>query len=101
MTQPLLRDLWTDAGRTQVKLNRADVRISEMTLRQRIHEVVRDVMLDYYELVFAREDVLVKKKRWSLRSDARRKIESEWRSGRWRRWMKSRRKRNRRRRGRT
>ena len=60
VTQPLLRDLWTDAGRTQIKLNRADVRISEMTLRQRIHEVVRDVMLEYYELVFARENVVVK-----------------------------------------
>jgi len=66
VTQPLLRDLWTDAGRTQVKLNRADVRISEMTLRQRIHEVVRDVMLEYYELVFAREDVLVKEKALEL-----------------------------------
>ena len=66
VTQPLLRDLWTDAGRTQIKLNRADVRISEMTLRQRIHEVVRDVMLEYYELVFARENVVVKEKALEL-----------------------------------
>jgi outer membrane protein len=66
VTQPLLRDLWTDAGRTQIKLSRADIRISEMTLRQRIHEVVRDVMLDYYELVFARENVVVKEKALEL-----------------------------------
>ena len=66
VTQPLLRDLWTDAGRTQIKLSRADVRISEMTLRTRIHEVVRDVMLDYYELVFARENVVVKEKALEL-----------------------------------
>ena len=66
VTQPLLRDLWTDAGRTQIRLNRADLRISEMTLRQRIHEVVRDVMLEYYELVFARENVLVKEKALEL-----------------------------------
>ena len=66
VTQPLLRNLWTDAGRTQVKLNRADVRISEMALRTRIHTVVRDVMLDYYELVFARENVVVKEKALEL-----------------------------------
>jgi outer membrane protein TolC len=66
VTQPLLRDLWTDAGRTQIKLNRADVRISEMALRTQIHTVVRDVMLDYYELVFARENVVVKEKALEL-----------------------------------
>src|SRR5687767_2002125 len=27
ITQPLLRDFWTDANRTQIKLNKADVRI--------------------------------------------------------------------------
>lgn len=66
VTQPLLRDLWTDASRTQIKLNKADVRISEMALRTRIHTVVRDVMLDYYELVFARENVVVKEKALEL-----------------------------------
>jgi outer membrane protein TolC len=66
ITQPLLRDFWTDSSRTQIKLNRADVRISEMTLRWRIHEVVRDVMLEYYELVFARDNVLVKEKALEL-----------------------------------
>jgi outer membrane protein len=66
VTQPLLRNLWTDAGRTQIKLNRADVRISEMALRASIHTVVRDVMLDYYELMFARENVLVKEKALEL-----------------------------------
>lgn len=66
VTQPLLRNLWTDAARTQIKLNRADVRISEMALRTRIHTVVRDVMLDYYELVFARENVVVKEKALEL-----------------------------------
>jgi hypothetical protein len=37
VSQPLLRNLWTDASRTQIKLNQADVRISEMALRGRIH----------------------------------------------------------------
>lgn len=66
LTQPLLRDLWTDSGRTAIKLNRADVRISEMQLRDQIHTVVRDVMLEYYELIFARENVMVKEKALEL-----------------------------------
>jgi outer membrane protein TolC len=66
ISQPLLRDLWTDAGRTAIKLNRADVRISEMALRVEINTVVRDVMLEYYELVFARENVIVKEKALEL-----------------------------------
>ena len=66
VAQPLLRNLWTDASRTQIKLNQADVRISEMALRGRVHTVVRDVMLDYYELVFARENVMVKEKALEL-----------------------------------
>jgi outer membrane protein TolC len=66
ITQPLLRDFWIDSGRALIKLDRADVRISEWALRNRINTVVRDVMLNYYELIFARENVAVFEKALEL-----------------------------------
>jgi outer membrane protein TolC len=79
ITQPLLRDFWTDSGRTQIKLNKADVRISEMGLRLQVHTVVRDVMLAYDELIFAREDVVAKEKALEratrLAAENKRKVE--------------------------
>jgi outer membrane protein TolC len=79
ITQPLLRDFWTDAGRTQIKMNKADVRISEMALRLQVNTVVRDVMLAYYELIFAREDVVAKEKALEratrLAAENKRKVE--------------------------
>ena len=79
ITQPLLRDLWTDAGRTAIKAARIGITISEMGLRGQVHTVVRDVMLAYYELVFAREDVLAKEKALEratrLAAENRRKVE--------------------------
>ena len=50
-----------------------------MALRLQLHTVVRDVMLAYYELVFAREDVLAKEKALEratrLSAENRRKVE--------------------------
>ena len=66
LAQPLLRDFWIDQGRAQIKLNRADIRISEFALRRQINTVVRDVMLNYYELIFARENVGVFEKALEL-----------------------------------
>jgi outer membrane protein TolC len=66
LAQPLLRDFWIDQGRAQIKLNRADVKISEFALRRQINTVVRDVVVNYYELIFARENVGVFEKAMEL-----------------------------------
>jgi len=66
VTQPLLRDFWIDSGRAQIKLDRFDVNISEWALRDRINTVVRDVSVNYYELIFARENVGVFEKALEL-----------------------------------
>ena len=79
LTQPLLRDFWIDSGRLRIKLNRSTLKQSELQLLNEIHTVVRDVMLDYYELVFAVENVGVKQKALELAqrlaADNRKKVE--------------------------
>jgi outer membrane protein len=79
LTQPLLRGFWTDSARTEIKVTKAELKMSEFGLRNQVHTVVRDVMLAYYELIFAREDVLAKEKALErgmrLAAENKRKVE--------------------------
>src|SRR5258705_774889 len=79
LTQPLLRDFWIDSGRLRIKVNRSGLKQSQLELLNQIHTVVRDVMLNYYELVFAVEDVAVNQKAVELAqrqaADNRKKVE--------------------------
>jgi len=59
VTQPLLRDFWTDQARTAIRVNRANVRFSELGVHFVIMEVIHQIELAYYELAFAREDMQV------------------------------------------
>ena len=60
VTQPLLRDFWTDALRREMKLLKREVKISEQNFRQTVMIVVRDVQTAYYELIAARDEVTVR-----------------------------------------
>ncbi len=62
ITQPLLRDFWTDATRTQIKVNRRQLKISELAFRFQVMDVVTRVTQAYYDLIFARENVKVQEK---------------------------------------
>jgi outer membrane protein len=66
LTQPLLRNFWIDSGRTAIKVNRAGLRIAELDLLTQLHTVVRDIQLNYYELIFALENVRVNEKAFEL-----------------------------------
>lgn len=66
LTQPLLRNFWIDSGRSAIKINRIGVKISESDVLNEIHTVVRDVRLNYYELIFAIENVRVNEKAFEL-----------------------------------
>ena len=66
VTQHLLRDFWIDQGRMTIRFNRSAIRISEFALLFQLITVVRDIRLNYYELIFAREDVLVREKAYEL-----------------------------------
>ncbi len=68
ITQPLLRDFWTDAGRTTIKLRRVDLKIAEHTLRTLTMGTIHQVALAYYDLIAARDQVLTREKAVELAS---------------------------------
>ncbi len=67
VTQPLLRDFWTDQARTTIKINRKNLRISELGVGFILMEVVHKIELAYYELAFARENLQVQRKLLEVR----------------------------------
>ncbi|MCX8109174.1 MAG: TolC family protein [Verrucomicrobiae bacterium] len=67
ITQPLLRDFWTDQTRTTVKINRKNIRISELGVQFVLMEVIHRIELAYYELIFARENLQVQRKLLDVR----------------------------------
>ncbi len=62
ITQPLLRNFWIDQGRMTIKFNRKGLRVADLALLGVVNAVVRDVKLNYYELMFARENIRVQEK---------------------------------------
>ncbi len=59
LNQPLLRGLWTDRNRLQIYVNRSNLRISELELRDQIHQTLTDVEQSYYNLMFLQENIKV------------------------------------------
>jgi outer membrane protein TolC len=72
LRQPLLRDGWIDAGRRQIKVNEASLRVSEEAFRQLVINTITLVENAYYNLIFARENVIVQEQALGL---ARRLLE--------------------------
>jgi outer membrane protein len=79
VNQPLLRNLWTDAQRTSIKLRKKDKKVAELNLEQSVHDTVRTVVEAYYTLagrlegvVVARTDLQVKQQNFD---ETRRKVE--------------------------
>jgi len=66
LTQPLLRDFWTSDTRTQIQLNKRNLRISEEAYLQIVMTIVRDVEVAYYDLVAAQDQVKVQQKALEL-----------------------------------
>lgn len=77
--QPLLKNFWTDQGRTTIKVNRQNVKISELGVQFLIMDVVTKVEQAYYDLVFTRENVKVQEKSLELNqqffNETKRKVE--------------------------
>lgn len=57
--QPLLKDFWTDADRTQIKINKRNLKISQLGFKAQLMDTVKRVQDAYYDLVLARELVAV------------------------------------------
>jgi outer membrane protein TolC len=59
VAQPLLRNFWTDSGRTAIKLRKQDQKIANLDLETRAHTVVYDVISAYYDLLGNLESIKV------------------------------------------
>ena len=66
LTQPLLRDFWTDQRRMKIQLNKRDVRISDLALELMIMDTATQAQKAYYDLIFARENIKVRAKALEL-----------------------------------
>lgn len=77
--QPLLKNFWTDQGRTTIKVNKHNLKISELGVQFIIMDVVTKVEQAYYDLVFARDNVKVQEKSLELNqqffNETKRKVE--------------------------
>ena len=61
VTQPLLRGAGTAYNRSQIERSRLGVEIARLNFKSSVLQVVRDTEAAYYNLVFARENLVVKR----------------------------------------
>jgi len=69
MEQPLLRNFWVDAPRTEIQVRKRELKISELAVEQEIRQLVLDVHLIYHELMFSLADAGVKKKAYEVQTN--------------------------------
>ena len=62
MSQHLLKDFWIDSTRMTIQVNKNRVKYTEMGLKQTIMNTVSTVEQAYYDLIAARENVIVQEK---------------------------------------
>lgn len=66
MRQPLLKNFWIDSPRLQIFLNKKNLKMSELGLRNQIITTVTEVEAAYYNLIYAQENVKVQEKALEL-----------------------------------
>jgi len=66
LRQPLLRNAWIDGTRMSIRVNRNNLRVSELGLQQAIMDLVTRVERAYYDLILARDRVAVQRQALSL-----------------------------------
>jgi HAE1 family hydrophobic/amphiphilic exporter-1 len=69
LRQPLLRNLWIDAPRQTILINKKNLKIAELGLRQLLLNVVTKVQLAYYDLIYAREQIQLRRKALDLANE--------------------------------
>jgi len=62
LSQPLLKNLWTDSTRLNIYVAKNRVKYSEQALRQQIMQTVTSVETAYYDLIYNRENIVVQQK---------------------------------------
>jgi outer membrane protein TolC len=66
LTQPLLKNFWTDGNRLSVSVAKNRLKYTEQSLRNQIITTVTAVENAYYELIYARENVKVQQQALDL-----------------------------------
>lgn len=66
ITQPLLKNFWTDSTRWTIQLGKKTLKQDQQSLRSQIITTATDVLIAYYNLAAAREDVGVQAKALEL-----------------------------------
>jgi outer membrane protein len=66
LKQPLLKDFWMDQPRLNIRINKKNLSIAELALRQQLINTVTKVQVAYCELIFAFEKVKVEEKALEL-----------------------------------
>src|SRR5438105_2112774 len=66
LRQPLLKNFWIDNTRLQIYLDRKNLRISELDLRNQVISTVTAVEQAYYDLMFSQENIKVQQKALEL-----------------------------------
>jgi len=66
LRQPLLKNFWTDSTRLQIFLDKKNLKISELDVRQQVIQTVTDVETAYYNLIFSQKNVKVQEKALEL-----------------------------------
>jgi outer membrane protein len=78
--QPLLKNLWTDAGRYTIKINKRVVKFSELGVQFIAMDVINRVEQAYYELAYAVEADRIQRQliltRTNMLSATRRRVEN-------------------------
>jgi outer membrane protein len=62
LAQPLLKNFWIDSTRLNVKVAKNRLKYSELGLQSQIMQIATAVETAYYDLIYARENVLVQQK---------------------------------------
>jgi outer membrane protein TolC len=65
--QPLLKNFWTDQGRTDIRVSRKNLKITELGVAFLVMDLINQVQQAYYELGFAREELEVRQRLLSAR----------------------------------
>lgn len=66
LTQPLLKNFWFDGTRLNIAVSKNRFKYSELTLRQRVMNIVNSVELAYYDLIYDQENVKVQQQALQL-----------------------------------
>jgi outer membrane protein TolC len=62
LRQPLLKNFWIDSVRLQILVDKSNLRISELDLRNQIMTTVTAVEKAYYDLIYDQENIKVQQK---------------------------------------